>query len=254
MDSNIKYEEGHLNSSYRQEPLNLSSASIISHSTKLSAASIALDSSTTLEPITSLPLAQPLRTTIQTALIMLALCTAIFLSALDTVILTTALPTIAADLQIDTRGFAWIGSSFLLANAASMPIWGKSSDIFGRKPLLLLANLMFMMGSLVSALAHNFATLLAGRAIQGLGSGGLTVLVNIVVSDIFAMRKRGLMLALVSSVWSFASTIGPVMGGALAEKASWRWCFWVNSMSSSTSIPYILVHIYPLTHPHLQYP
>lgn len=80
----------------------------------------------------------------------------------------------------------------------------------------------------MSGLAPNLAALLAGRAIQGLGAGGLSVLVNIIVSDLFSLRSRGLMLGLVGSVWSFASTIGPVMGGALAEKASWRWCFWVN--------------------------
>jgi MFS family permease len=159
---------------------------------------------------------------------MLALCTAIFLSALNTVILTTALPTIASDLHASPSGFAWVGSSFLFSNATSMPFWGRCSDIFGRKPLILLANAIFMLGSLVSGLAPNLAALLAGRAIQGLGAGGLSVLVNIIVSDLFSLRRRGLMLGLVGSVWSFASTIGPVMGGALAEKASWRWCFWVN--------------------------
>lgn len=183
------------------------------------------------------------RTPLQNALIMLALCTAVFLAALDTVILTTALPTIAADLKASTSGFAWVGSSFLLSDATSMPFWGRASDIFGRKPLLLLANTIFMLGSLVSGVAPNLGTLLAGRAIQGLGAGGLTVLVNIIVSDLFSLRKRALMLAIVGTVWSFASTIGPVMGGALAEKASWRWCFWINC----EHIAFMDIHLRSLT-------
>jgi MFS family permease len=179
--------------------------------------------SITQDPVPAAP-----RTVLQTTLIMAALCTAVFLAAIDTVILTTALPTIASDIDASSAGFAWIGSAFLLADAASMPLWSTSSDIFGRKPLLLLANTTFMLGSLISALAPSLAALLVGRAVQGLGAGGLTVLVSITVSDLFAMRRRGLMLALIGSVWSFASTIGPVVGGALAERASWRWCFWVN--------------------------
>jgi MFS family permease len=85
-----------------------------------------------------------------------------------------------------------------------------------------------MVGSLVSALAGNLAVLLAGRSIQGIGAGGITVLANIIVSDVFVLRTRGLMLALVGSVWSFAAMVGPVMGGAMAERAGWRWCFWAK--------------------------
>jgi MFS family permease len=172
--------------------------------------------SITQDPVPAAP-----RTVLQTTLIMAALCTAVFLAAIDTVILTTALPTIASDIDASSAGFAWIGS-------ASMPLWSTSFDIFGRKPLLLLANTTLMLGSLISALAPSLAALLVGRAVQELGAGWLTVLVSITVSDLFAMRRRGLMLALIGSVWSFASTIGPVVGGALAERASWRWCFWVN--------------------------
>lgn len=179
-----------------------------------------------LQPESIEPTEPPVRSKLQTVLIIFAICMAVFLAAIDTVILTTALPTIAVDLKASDSGFAWIGSAFLIANAASMPFWAKTSDIFGRKPMLLSANVVFMVGSLVAALAKSLGMLIAGRAVQGIGAGGLMVLSNIVVSDIFSLRERGLYLGLIGMTWSFASAIGPVIGGALAQNVSWRWCFW----------------------------
>lgn len=129
------------------------------------------------------------RSKAQTFTIVAALCLAIFLAALDTVIITTALPSIAHVFQISDAGYAWVGSAYLLTNAASVPFWGKISDVFGRKPILLLANLIFLVGSLVSALAQSERMLIAGRAVQGLGGGGIVILVNICVGDIFSLRS-----------------------------------------------------------------
>ena len=100
-----------------------------------------------------------------------------------------------------------------------------------------------MAGSIISALAGNLAALLAGRSIQGIGAGGITVLVNIIVSDIFVMRTRSLMLTLVGSVWFSAATIGPVIGGTFAERAGWRWCFWVNGEFLASSFLLFLLII-----------
>ena len=112
---------------------------------------------------------------------------AVFLAALDLTIITTALPTITEHFG-SSSGYTWIGAAYQLAGSASTPLWGKISDIWGRKPTLLIANFIFLAGSLIAALAANMGMLIAARAIQGLGGGGLLVLVNITIGDLVSMR------------------------------------------------------------------
>ncbi|KAF9880805.1 hypothetical protein CkaCkLH20_01847 [Colletotrichum karsti] len=178
----------------------------------------------------------PTRSKAQTSILMLALCMAVFLAALDAVIITTALPTISREIGASDSGFAWIGAAYLLANAASVPFWGKVSDIFGRKPILVIANVVFMVGSLVGALAGTLTMLVAGRAVQGLGAGGLQALVNITIGDLFSPRERGAYFGMIGAVWGLASGIGPLVGGGLTENISWRWCFWINLPISGVSL------------------
>ncbi|KAF4555917.1 Efflux pump dotC-like protein [Elsinoe fawcettii] len=159
--------------------------------------------------------------------IMAALCMAVFLAALDVTIITTALPTISEEFQ-SAAGYTWIGSAFLLGNASSVPTWGKVSDIFGRKPVLLAANIVFFIGSLVAALANSIGMMIAARAVQGIGAGGLVILVNITIADLFSLRNRGAYYGVIGMVWAFASAIGPIIGGAFTQNVTWRWCFWVN--------------------------
>ncbi|TKA76226.1 hypothetical protein B0A49_03306 [Cryomyces minteri] len=161
------------------------------------------------------------------ALIMFALGMAVFLAALDFTIITTALPTISEHFH-SSAGYTWIGSAYLLGNAASTPSWGKISDIWGRKPILLIANIVFMIGSLIAALSVNIGMLITARAIQGIGGGGLVVLVNICISDLFSMRNRSVYFGVIGMVWALASAVGPLIGGAFTQKVSWRWCFYIN--------------------------
>ncbi|OSS49741.1 hypothetical protein B5807_05918 [Epicoccum nigrum] len=170
---------------------------------------------------------RPQRSKAQIALIMFSLAMGVLLVALDITIVTTALPTISEEFQ-SASGYTWIGSAYLLANSAATPVWGKVSDIFGRKPMLLLCNAIFFVGSLIAALSINMNMLLAARVIQGIGGGGLVVLVNIAISDLFAMRDRGAYFGVIGGIWALASATGPIFGGLFTERLSWRWCFWIN--------------------------
>lgn len=148
------------------------------------------------------------RTKLQTALIVVALCTAVLLAALDVTITTVAIPTISADFK-SSAGYTWIGSAYLLANAAAAPSWGKLSDIFGRKPVLLTAVGIFWVGSLLCGVSVSMGMLIAGRAVQGIGGGGSLILVNICISDLFSVRRRGVYLGFVGLVWAVAGGFGP---------------------------------------------
>ncbi|KAH9873727.1 hypothetical protein IAQ61_004354 [Plenodomus lingam] len=169
----------------------------------------------------------PARSKITIALIMFSLCVAVLLVALDITIITTALPTIATELN-SASGYTWVGSAYLIAQSAATPIWGKVSDIFGRKPILLVTNAVFFVGSLIAGVAVNMDMLIVARVIQGIGGGGLATLVNIAISDLFSVRDRGAYYGMVGGIWAVASSLGPVVGGLLTQRVSWRWCFYIN--------------------------
>ncbi|PGH23854.1 hypothetical protein AJ80_02102 [Polytolypa hystricis UAMH7299] len=176
----------------------------------------------------------------QIFLIVGALCLALFLAALDMTIISTALPTIARQFNANESGFSWMASSYLLANAACMPLWGKISDIWGRKPIILIANALFLVASLICALAKNLAMFLVGRALQGIGGGGLIILGQICISDLFSMRERPIYYAMFGATWAIAGSLGPIIGGALTQEVTWRWCFYLNLPVGSVSFLILL--------------
>jgi Na+/melibiose symporter-like transporter len=157
-------------------------------------------------------------------ILMLSICLALFLAALDMTIVATALPTITAQLDATAAQYAWIGSSYTLASTAMSPLWAKASDIFGRKSIMMACNAIFMAGSLVAALAGSVEILIAGRTVQGVGGGGLLILVTILISDLFHIKDRAKYYGLTGLVFALASSVGPVLGGVFTSTIGWRWC------------------------------
>src|SRR4051812_21614458 len=150
-----------------------------------------------------------------------------FLAALDQTIVSTALPTIVGELG-GLNHLSWVVTSYLLASTASTPLYGKLGDMLGRKPVFLFAVIVFLIGSVLSGLSQSMGELIAFRAIQGLGAGGLMVGAQAIIADIVSPRDRGRYIGLIGGVFAVASVAGPLLGGFLVEAISWRWIFYVN--------------------------
>jgi EmrB/QacA subfamily drug resistance transporter len=151
----------------------------------------------------------------------------LLLAALDQTIVATALPTIVGDLG-GLDHLSWVTSAFLLAQTAVIPIYGKLGDLYGRKPILQSAVVLFLAGSVLCGQAQGMTELVAFRAVQGLGAGGLIVLTQAVIGDIVSPRERGKYQGLFGAVFGVASVAGPLLGGVIVEALSWRWIFYVN--------------------------
>jgi len=156
-----------------------------------------------------------------------ALMLGMFLAALDQTIVSTALPTIVGELG-GLDHLSWVVTSYLLASTASTPLYGKLGDMYGRKPVFLAAILIFLAGSMLSGLSRSMGELIAFRALQGIGAGGLMVGAQAIIADIVPPRERGRYMGLIGSVFAIASVAGPLLGGFLVETISWRWVFYVN--------------------------
>jgi len=167
------------------------------------------------------------RSNLRLTFILLALFLSLFVAALDATIVSTAVPVITHELNSAT-GYTWIGGSYLIANAVAAPIWGKLSDIWGRKMIMIAAVSLFFGASTICATASSMRVLIVGRALQGAAGGGLLLLVHVVISDLFSMRQRSLFMGITEGVWAFAGGLGPPAGGLFASLVSWRWCFYVN--------------------------
>ena len=149
------------------------------------------------------------------------------LAALDQTIVATALPTIVGDLG-GLEHISWVTSAYLLAQTAVTPLYGKLGDLYGRKRILQTAVVIFLIGSALCGQAQSMTELIAFRAVQGLGAGGLIVLTQAVIGDIVPPRERGRYQGIFGGVFGLASVAGPLLGGFIVEHWSWHWIFYVN--------------------------
>ena len=162
-----------------------------------------------------------------TRLTFIALLLAMLLASLDQTIVATALPTVVEDLGgIDQ--LSWVVTAYLLGSTVSMPLWGRASDLYGRKRLFQAAIVVFLTGSVLSGAAGSLDQLIGFRALQGIGAGGLMTLAMAIVAEIIAPRERGRYQGYIQMVFVAASIAGPLLGGVFADLVSWRWIFYVN--------------------------
>jgi EmrB/QacA subfamily drug resistance transporter len=152
---------------------------------------------------------------------------AMFMAALDQTIVAPVIPTLGAALG-GTDYISWIISAYFLTATATTPLYGKIADIHGRRPTLMVAIAIFVLGSVMCALAHSMGAMIAGRAIQGLGGGGLMALTQTVIGDLLPPRERGRISGYIAIMWGTASIAGPILGGVIAEHFSWPLIFWLN--------------------------
>lgn len=152
---------------------------------------------------------------------------AMFMGAVEGTIVSTAMPAIVGDLG----GFAlysWVFSAYLLMNAVTVLIYGKLSDLFGRKPILTFGIIVFLIGSILSGTAETMEMLILYRFIQGFGAGAVMPIATTIVGDIYSREERAKIQGYLSSVWGISAVSGPALGGLLVEYASWRYVFWIN--------------------------
>ena len=149
------------------------------------------------------------------------------LAALEATVVGTAMPTIVAALG-GLAHYSWVVSAYLLTSTVTVPIWGKLSDVFGRRPIFQIGVLVFLIGSAACGLSQSMPQLIVSRAVQGLGAGALVPLAMTIIGDIFTLAERAKMQGLFSGVWGISSVVGPLIGGFITDQLSWRWVFYIN--------------------------
>src|SRR5690554_4585829 len=171
--------------------------------------------------------------------ILAALMLTMMLAAMDITIVSTAIPQIVSDLGGFSK-FTWVFSIYLLAQTITIPLYGKLSDMYGRKPILIFGIGVFLIGSATSAMAWDIGSLITFRGIQGIGAGSIMATVNTIAGDIYSVKERAKIQGYLSSVWGVSAILGPALGGALTEFINWRWIFLINLPVGALSILFLL--------------
>ena len=151
----------------------------------------------------------------------------IFLAALESTVVATAMPAVVRALG-DFHAYSWVFSGFLLTSTVTMPLWGRLSDLFGRRRTYLVSMVIFLVGSALCGVAQTMPQLIAFRMLQGLGAGALMTIGMTIVADLYGLERRAKTQGYLSGVWGIASLLGPLLGGFLTDHVSWRWVFYLN--------------------------
>ncbi len=157
----------------------------------------------------------------------LGVITGMFLAALEATVVGTAMPTVIASLG-GLSHYSWVFSAYLITSTITVPVWGKLSDLYGRRLLFQLGIAVFLLGSVLSGMAGTMTQLIAYRAVQGLGAGALVPLAMTIIGDVYTVEERARMQAFFSGVWGISSVVGPIVGGFITDQLSWRWVFYIN--------------------------
>lgn len=165
-----------------------------------------------------------------------------FLAALDQTIVSTALPTITGDLG-GLNHLSWVVTAYLLASTVATPLYGKLGDLYGRKRLFQIAIVVFVGGSVLCGAAQSMAQLIAFRAVQGVGGGGLIVLAMAIIAEVVSPRERGRYMGYFGAVWGLSSVLGPLLGGFLTDSVSWRWIFYLNIPLGALALAVIALRV-----------
>src|SRR3984885_13804445 len=171
--------------------------------------------------------------------ILMSLMLTMFLAALDQTIAATALPTIGRQFG-DVSSLSWVITAYLLASTAVAPVFGTLSDIYGRRATIIASMSLFIVGSVLCAVAPNMPMLIVARGLQGLGGGGILPIVQTVIADVVTPRERGQYQAYFSGVWTAAGIGGPIIGGVFAEHLHWSMIFWINVPLGVASLAMLL--------------
>jgi EmrB/QacA subfamily drug resistance transporter len=160
-------------------------------------------------------------------IVTLGVMTGMLLAALEGTVVGTAMPTIVAALG-GLAHYSWVFSAYLLTSTVTVPVWGKLSDLFGRRPLFQIGVAVFVLGSVACGLSQSMTQLILSRAVQGVGAGALVPLAMTIIGDIFTLEERSKMQGLFSGIWGISSVFGPLVGGFVTDQLSWRWVFLIN--------------------------